>query len=175
MQSYSANFKAKDYSLYAYINTSKNEPNVSNYFETMRQFNDYAGKVNDNLVKLAIIDVILLAASFVIAFYYFKIVGKKDDDSPAKLIFIDYIPLLLQLGIVGGSGFGLVALLISAFDEYYDITLLLAILQEFALAVGCFFLSFAVLLQGILKAERNFTSICFFIGSALHFSIFSNL
>ena len=89
MQSYSGNFKAKDYSLYAYINTSKNEPNVSNYFETMRQFNDYAGKVNDNLVKLAIIDVILLAASFVIAFYYFKIVGKKDDDSPAKLIFID--------------------------------------------------------------------------------------
>lgn len=140
MQSYHANFKAKDYSLYAYINTSKNEPNVSNYFETMRQFNDYAGKVNDNLVKLAIIDVILLAASFVIAFYYFKIVGKKDDDSPAKLIFIDYIPLLLQLGIVGGSGFGLVALLISAFDEYYDITLLLAIFA--GVSLGCWVLLF---------------------------------
>lgn len=140
MQSYCANFKAKDYSLYAYINTSKNEPNVSNYFETMRQFNDYAGKVNDNLVKLAIIDVILLAASFVIAFYYFKIVGKKDDDSPAKLIFIDYIPLLLQLGIVGGSGFGLVALLISAFDECYDITLLLAIFA--GVSLGCWALLF---------------------------------
>lgn len=140
MQSYRANFKAKDYSLYAYINTSKNEPNVSNYFEAMRQFNDYAGKVNDNLVKLAIIDVILLAASFVIAFYYFKIVGKKDDDSPAKLIFIDYIPLLLQLGIVGGSGFGLVALLISAFDECYDITLLLAIFA--GVSLGCWVLLF---------------------------------
>ena len=140
MQSYSGNFKANDYSLYAYINTSKNEPNVSNYFEAMRQFNDYAGKVNDNLVKLAIIDVILLAASFVIAFYYFKIVGKKDDDSPAKLIFIDYIPLLLQLGIVGGSGFGLVALLISAFDEYYDITLLLAIFA--GVSLGCWALLF---------------------------------
>lgn len=140
MQSYRANFKAKDYSLYAYINTSKNEPNVSNYFEAMRQFNDYAGKVNDNLVKLAIIDVILLAASFVIAFYYFKIVGKKDDDSPAKLIFIDYIPLLLQLGIVGGSGFGLVALLISVFDEYYDITLLLAIFA--GVSLGCWALLF---------------------------------
>ena len=140
MQSYSGNFKAKDYSLYAYINTSKNEPNVSNYFEAMRQFNDYAGKVNDNLVKLAIIDVILLAASFVIAFYYFKIVGKKDDDSPAKLIFIDYIPLLLQLGIVGGSGFGLVALLISAFDEYYDITILLAIFA--GVSLGCWVLLF---------------------------------
>ena len=140
MQSNSGNFKAKDYSLYAYINTSKNEPNVSNYFEAMRQFNDYAGKVNDNLVKLAIIDVILLAASFVIAFYYFKIVGKKDDDSPAKLIFIDYIPLLLQLGIVGGSGFGLVALLISAFDEYYDITILLAIFA--GVSLGCWALLF---------------------------------
>lgn len=127
MQSYRANFKAKDYSLYAYINTSKNEPNVSNYFETMRQFNDYAGKVNDNLVKLAIIDVILLAASFVIAFYYFKIVGKKDDDSPAKLIFIDYIPLLLQLGIVGGSGFGLVMLMVAVYETIYDTSILVAI------------------------------------------------
>lgn len=127
MQSYRANFKAKDYSLYAYINTTKNEPNVSNYFEAMRQFNDYAGKVNDNLVKLAIIDVILLAASFVIAFYYFKIVGKKDDDSPAKLIFIDYIPLLLQLGIVGGSGFGLVMLMIAVNETIYDTSILVAI------------------------------------------------
>lgn len=127
MQSYRGNFKAKDYSLYAYINTSKNEPNVSNYFEAMRQFNDYAGKVNDNLVKLAIIDVILLAASFVIAFYYFKIVGKKDDDSPAKLIFIDYIPLLLQLGIVGGSGFGLVMLMIAVNETIYDTSILVAI------------------------------------------------
>lgn len=127
MQSYRANFKAKDYSLYAYINTAKNEPNVSNYFEAMRQFNDYAGKVNDNLVKLAIIDVILLAASFVIAFYYFKIVGKKDDDSPAKLIFIDYIPLLLQLGIVGGSGIGLVMLMIAVNETIYDTSILVAI------------------------------------------------
>lgn len=127
MQSYRANFKAKDYSLYAYINTAKNEPNVSNYFEAMRQFNDYAGKVNDNLVKLAIIDVILLAASLVIAFYYFKIVGKKDDDSPAKLIFIDYIPLLLQLGIVGGSGFGLVMLMIAVNETIYGTSILVAI------------------------------------------------
>lgn len=140
MQSYSGNFKAKDYSLYAYINTSKNEPNVSNYFEAMRQFNDYAGKVNDNLVKLAIIDVILLAASLVIAFYYFKIVGKKDDDSPAKLIFIDYIPLLLQLGIVGGSGFGLVMLMIAVNETIYDTSILVAIFA--GVSLGCWALLF---------------------------------
>lgn len=140
MQSYRANFKAKDYSLYAYINTSKNEPNVSNYFEAMRQFNDYAGKVNDNLVKLAIIDVILLAASLVIAFYYFKIVGKKDDDSPAKLIFIDYIPLLLQLGIVGGGGFGLVMLMVLANENIYDTSILVAIFA--GISFGCWVLLF---------------------------------
>lgn len=140
MQSYRANFKAKDYSLYAYINTSKNEPNVSNYFEAMRQFNDYAGKVNDNLVKLAIIDVILLAASLVIAFYYFKIVGKKDDDSPAKLIFIDYIPLLLQLGIVGGGGFGLVLLMVLANENIYDTSILVAIFA--GVSLGCWVLLF---------------------------------
>lgn len=140
MQGYHANFKAKDYSLYAYIKTAKNEPNVSNYFEAMRQFNDYAGKVNDNLVKLAIIDVILLAASFVIAFYYFKIVGKKDDDSPAKLIFIDYIPLLLQLGIVGGGGFGLVLLMVLANENIYDTSILVAIFA--GICVGCWALLF---------------------------------
>ena len=140
MQDYRANFKAKDYSLYAYINTSKNEPNVSNYFEAMRQFNDYAGKVNDNLVKLAIIDVILLAASLVIAFYYFKIVGKKDDDSPAKLIFIDYIPLLLQLGIVGGGGFGLVLLMVLANENIYDTSILVAIFA--GICFGCWALLF---------------------------------
>lgn len=140
MQSYRANFKAKDYSLYAYIKTAKNEPNVSNYFEVMRQFNDYAGKVNDNLVKLAIIDVILLAASFVIAFYYFKIVGKKDDDSPAKLIFIDYIPLLLQLGIVGGGGFGLVMLMVLANENIYDTSILVAIFA--GICFGCWALLF---------------------------------
>ena len=140
MQSYQANFKAKDYSLYAYINTSKNEPNVSNYFEAMRQFNEYASKVNDNLVKLAIIDVILLAASFAIAFYYFKIVGKKDDDSPAKLIFIDYIPLLLQLGIVGGGGFGLVVLMTSAIDIIYDTSIIVAIFA--GVSLGCWALLF---------------------------------
>lgn len=173
MQSYQANFKAKDYSLYAYIKTAKNEPNVSNYFETMRQFNDYAGKVNDNLVKLAIIDVILLAASFVIAFYYFKIVGKKDDDSPAKLIFIDYIPLLLQLGIVGGSGFGLVALLISAFDEYYDITLLLAIFA--GVSLGCWALLFELCcsVARYSKSEKKFYKhlLLYWLGFAL-FHIF---
>lgn len=140
MQGYHANFKAKDYSLYAYIKTAKNEPNVSNYFEAMRQFNDYAGKVNDNLVKLAIIDVILLAASLVIAFYYFKIVGKKDDDSPAKLIFIDYIPLLLQLGIVGGGGFGLVLLMVLANENIYDTSILVAIFA--GICVGCWALLF---------------------------------
>lgn len=173
MQSYRANFKAKDYSLYAYINTSKNEPNVSNYFEAMRQFNDYAGKVNDNLVKLAIIDVILLAASLVIAFYYFKIVGKKDDDSPAKLIFIDYIPLLLQLGIVGGSGFGLVALLISAFDECYDITLLLAIFA--GVSLGCWALLFELCcsVARYSKSEKKFYKhlLLYWLGFAL-FHIF---
>lgn len=125
------------------------------------------------LLSLPIIDVILLAASFVIAFYYFKIVGKKDDDSPAKLIFIDYIPLLLQLGIVGGSGFGLVALLISAFDEYYDITILLAIFAEFALSVGCFFFELCCSVARYSKSGKKFYKhlLLYWLGFAL-FHIF---
>ena len=173
MQSYRANFKAKDYSLYAYINTSKNEPNVSNYFEAMRQFNDYAGKVNDNLVKLAIIDVILLAASFVIAFYYFKIVGKKDDDSPAKLIFIDYIPLLLQLGIVGGSGFGLVMLMIAVNETIYDTSILVAIFAGICFVCWVFLFELCCSVARYSKSGKKFYKhlLLYWLGFAL-FHIF---
>ena len=173
MQSYSGNFKAKDYSLYAYINTSKNEPNVSNYFEAMRQFNDYAGKVNDNLVKLAIIDVILLAASFVIAFYYFKIVGKKDDDSPAKLIFIDYIPLLLQLGIVGGSGFGLVMLMIAVNETIYDTSILVAIFAGICFVCWVFLFELCCSVARYSKSGKKFYKhlLLYWLGFAL-FHIF---
>lgn len=173
MQSYRANFKAKDYSLYAYINTAKNEPNVSNYFEAMRQFNDYAGKVNDNLVKLAIIDVILLAASFVIAFYYFKIVGKKDDDSPAKLIFIDYIPLLLQLGIVGGSGFGLVMLMIAVNETIYDTSILVAIFAGICFVCWVFLFELCCSVARYSKSGKKFYKhlLLYWLGFAL-FHIF---
>lgn len=173
MQSYRANFKAKDYSLYAYINTAKNEPNVSNYFEAMRQFNDYAGKVNDNLVKLAIIDVILLAASLVIAFYYFKIVGKKDDDSPAKLIFIDYIPLLLQLGIVGGSGFGLVMLMIAVNETIYDTSILVAIFAGICFVCWVLFFELCCSVARYSKSGKKFYKhlLLYWLGFAL-FHIF---
>lgn len=173
MQSYRANFKAKDYSLYAYINTAKNEPNVSNYFEAMRQFNDYAGKVNDNLVKLAIIDVILLAASFVISFYYFKIVGKKDDDSPAKLIFIDYIPLLLQLGIVGGSGFGLVMLMIAVNETIYDTSILVAIFAGICFVCWVFLFELCCSVARYSKSGKKFYKhlLLYWLGFAL-FHIF---
>lgn len=173
MQSYRANFKAKNYSLYAYINTAKNEPNVSNYFEAMRQFNDYAGKVNDNLVKLAIIDVILLAASLVIAFYYFKIVGKKDDDSPAKLIFIDYIPLLLQLGIVGGSGFGLVMLMIAVNETIYDTSILVAIFAGICFVCWVLLFEFCCSVARYSKSGKKFYKhlLLYWLGFAL-FHIF---
>ena len=171
MESNQANFKAKDYSLYAYIITAKNEPNVSNYFESMRQFNDYASKVNDNLVKLAIIDVILLAASVAIAFYYFKIAGKKDKNSPAKLIFIDYIPLLLQLGIVGGSGFGFVTLLISAFEEYDDITLLLAIFAGTCFVCWVLLFELCCSISRWSKSDKKFYKhlLLYWLGFALYY------
>ena len=171
MESNQANFKAKDYSLYAYIITAKNEPNVSNYFESMRQFNDYASKVNDNLVKLAIIDVILLVASVAIAFYYFKIAGKKDKNSPAKLIFIDYIPLLLQLGIVGGSGFGFVTLLISAFEEYDDITLLLAIFAGTCFVCWVLLFELCCSISRWSKSDKKFYKhlLLYWLGFALYY------
>ncbi len=173
MQSYQANFKAKDYSLYAYINTSRNEPNVSNYFEAMRQFNDYASKINDNLVKLAIIDVVLLAASFVIAFYYFKIVGKKDDDSPAKLIFIDYIPLLLQLGIVGGGGFGLALLMVIAVENIYDLSILAAIFAGICLCAWALLFELCCSVARYSKSGKKFYKhlLLYWLGFAL-FHIF---
>ena len=170
MESNQANFKANDYSLYAYIITSRNEPNVANYFEAMRQFNDYAGKVNDNLVKLAVVDVFLLAASFAIAFYYFKIVGKKDKNSPAKLIFIDYIPLLLQFGIAGAGGFGLFLLISAAIENIYDVTLLAAIFAGICLGYWALLFELCCSISRWSKSDKKFYKhlLLYWLGFAIY-------
>ncbi len=123
-----ADFKAKDYKLYAYIDTKNNNPNAHNDYEVTRQFCFMSNDI-DNMKMIVIpTTVVLLLASIILAFYYFKITGRYEDNSFAKLAFVDYIPFELQLGIVGGSGFGLGMLFFTLCDELDSFSMLAWIL-----------------------------------------------
>ncbi len=130
-----ADFKAKDYKLYAYIDTANNNPNAHNTYEYYRQFCSVSADI-DNMKTIVIpATVVLLVVSIILAFYYFKLTGRYEDGSLAKLSFVDYIPFELQLGIVGGSGFGLGVLFFTLCDELKSFSMLAWILVG-VIAVG---------------------------------------
>ncbi len=119
-----ADFKAKDYKLYAYIDTAMNNPNAHNTYEVYRQFCTMSNRIANNEISYIVLTAVLLVASIILAFYYFKLTGRYEDNSLAKLSFVDYVPLELQLGIVGGSGFGLGVLFFTLCDELKSLTMI---------------------------------------------------
>lgn len=128
MTSSSADFKAKDYKLYAYIDTKKNNPNAHNTYEALRQFCSMSADIDNMKVIVIPVTIVLLIVSIILAFYYFRLTGRYEDNSLAKLSFVDYIPLELQLGIVGGSGFGLGVLFLTLCEELKSFSMLAWIL-----------------------------------------------
>ena len=130
-----ADFKAEDYKLYAYIDTAKNNPNAHNSYEVYRQFCVMSNEIASNETSYIVLTAVLLVASIILAFYYFKLTGRYEDNSLAKLSFVDYVPFELQLGIVGGSGFGLGVLFFTLCDELNSFSMLAWILVGI-IAVG---------------------------------------
>ena len=128
MTSSSADFKAKDYKLYAYIDTKNNNSNAHNTYEVFRQFCSMSADIDDMKVIVIPVTVVLLIVSIILAFYYFRLTGRYEDNSLAKLSFVDYIPLELQLGIVGGSGYGLGVLFLTLCYELKNFSMLAWIL-----------------------------------------------
>lgn len=127
----------------------------------------------DNMKVIVIpVTIVLLIVSIILAFYYFRLTARYEANSLAKLSFVDYIPLELQLGIVGGSGFGLGVLFLTLCEELKSFSMLAWILAGELQCAGYSCLSFAVLFQGIQIAQRSFISTCSFIGSALRFIVF---
>lgn len=140
MNSNYANYKAENYKLYAYINTQNNDPKAKNLYEWYRQFSIVANDISNMKVYYVAFAAVLLIASFVLSFYYFKIAGRKNEESLAKLSFVDYVPLELQLGIVGGAGTGLGMLFFTLNDTIYDFNIMAMIFS--AMTAVCWLLLF---------------------------------
>lgn len=77
-----------------------------------------AQQFSEDFVQYAVLDVILLVVSFICGFYYFSICGKRREDEPAKVYPWDYVPVELQLGAVGGIGFGTMMLVLNISDDW---------------------------------------------------------
>ena len=93
--------------------------NSNNKLEVIKYTFDQTQQIYDNIYRYAVVAVVLLILSFIFAFMYFTFTGRKNDGEPARLIFTDYVPFELQLGIIGGIGFGLSVLGVNLTEGCY--------------------------------------------------------
>ncbi|MGN1203040.1 MAG: sensor histidine kinase [Eubacterium sp.] len=122
---YKEYLKAKDVTAYIYVDCTYDglsNPNIVDYIRTydaylgIKDFYGTAVSCYDHFALYACAAAVLLVMSFVFAFLYLSVAGKKEKDLPAKLVFIDYVPFELHLGAVGGVCFGLGVLIVSISD-----------------------------------------------------------
>lgn len=80
--------------------------NGGNLFNDLRQFHEKGIGFYNHIVSWAVFDLILIIISFICAFYFFSITGRKSEDGEVKLIITDKIPFELHLGAYIGLGVG---------------------------------------------------------------------
>lgn len=172
-------FQSKKFSnqvkLYVYLDipapstyTTKNFLNINNIIDYVENYDVYTGimefgdtaiKYQNNFVLYAIFAVLLMIISFVVAFRYFLIAGKKEEQSCAKLAFVDYIPFELHLGISVALGAGATILLAFAMEEMLHNVfsdLYSSVLQIYALAIWLLTFEFCASVARYAHSEKKF-------------------
>lgn len=166
---------AKQVKLYVYLDIpeqstykTKDFLNINNIVDYVENYDAYAGikefestaiKYQNNFVLYAIFTVLLMIISFVAAFRYFLVAGRKDEDAYAKLAFIDYIPFEIHLGIsvalgVGASFLFMVVtenLYLSVFSDLY-----FSVIQIYALAIWLLTFEFCASVARYARSEKKF-------------------
>lgn len=132
--------------------------NITEYDITLglKDFHDTAVKCYNNLNKYIICAVLSLIISFISGFSYLLIAGKKDENEPAKLAFIDYVPLEIHLGVYIALGFGASVLLVSVMEELFISILAVYAVVIYAAAIWCLLFEFCSSVARCAKAERKF-------------------
>lgn len=112
--SYLSNDYAKKTDVYIYFDFPENTGNRFNileyidtydYFVGLKDFHNTAVKCYDNFIMYIIFAVLMLIISFTAGIRYLLVAGKRDENAPAKLAFIDYVPFEIHLGALIGLGF----------------------------------------------------------------------
>lgn len=122
---------AKDGEYYFYINQADlNRDDLVSFFRNapcnysqIYAFNELATAVRYHIVRYIACAVVLLVISFICGFRYFTITGKRREDEKARLVFYDYIPFELSLGIAVGIGIGAFVFGASLYDNSYGTVL----------------------------------------------------
>ncbi|MGN1328855.1 MAG: sensor histidine kinase [Eubacterium sp.] len=122
------NTSYKDVDIYLYFDEDDLSSGVLSYisfdeskiyaYSQLKDFDSFAHTYESSKVIVIPIAIALLIISFVCAFYYFKISGKKDKDDFARLRFTDYLPFELQLLAGFGIGFGMIMLYVLIYERF---------------------------------------------------------
>lgn len=170
-----SNKYTKQVKMYAYLDipeestyTTKDFLNINNIIDYVENYDSYVGikefestaiKYQKNFVLYAIFAVLLMIISFVAAFRYFLVAGRKDEDAYAKLAFIDYIPFEIHLGISVALGVGASCLVMFAMEEMYQgvfSDLLFSVIQIYALAIWLLTFEFCASVARYARSEKKF-------------------
>lgn len=170
-----SNKYTKQVKMYAYLDipeestyTTKDFLNINNIIDYVENYDSYVGikefegtaiKYQNNFVLYAIFTVLLMIISFVAAFRYFLVAGRKDEDAYAKLAFIDYIPFEIHLGISVALGVGASCLVMFAMEEMYQgvfSDLLFSVIQIYALAIWLLTFEFCASVARYARSEKKF-------------------
>lgn len=166
---------AKQVKLYVYLDIpeqstykTKDFLNINNIVDYVENYDVYAGikefestaiKYQNNFVLYAIFTVLLMIISFVAAFRYFLVAGRKDEDAYAKLAFIDYIPFEIHLGISVALGVGASFLFMVVTENLYPSVfsdLYFSVIQIYALAIWLLTFEFCSSVARYAHSEKKF-------------------
>lgn len=115
--SYYSSTEFKDVDLYVYIDLDGDSDDKYTY---LVDFYNNANKIHSNPVLYIITTAVLLIISFISAFIFFSATGKNSaEQKKGKLVFIDYLPFELHIGIVAGAITGLVVLIVMLADSVH--------------------------------------------------------
>lgn len=151
--------------------TTKDFLNINNITEYLdnydvyvgiKEFEDIAIKYQSNFIVYAVLTVLLMIISFVAAFRYFLVAGRKDEESYAKLAFIDYIPFEIHLAVSAALGVGATFLLMFVTEYSFDLypsafsALYFCVVQIYALALWLLTFEFCASVARYAKSEKKF-------------------
>ena len=123
-------FNTSGYTLYVYIDTEGN-----NWYARYLDLFNAVDKISQMFYILCAVDLLCIVASFALAFCYFGITGRKEEDEPSGIWLVDRIPFEIQLGAVGGLIFGGWCLFYNVTEMLYPLELCVVTFVLFCLEV----------------------------------------
>lgn len=132
-------------------------PNLWNdKYSSLMEFHKAALSFENNRVLIVVMTVALMAVSFICAFYYFSITGRKKENEQAKLFITDKLPFDIHLIISLAAGIIIVCFLfvIGASINFYS-SIIVAICAVIAVVVWAILFEFCSYVARFTHSDRE--------------------